>query len=77
MPPRLSAFIAALFVAASATAQTWPDKPIKLVVPYPPGGNVDIAAELGYSEPSAFFRAFHGWTGEGPSAHRRRLNRGD
>lgn len=32
----------------------------------------DIAAELGYSEPSAFFRAFHAWTGEAPSAHRRR-----
>ena len=32
----------------------------------------DIAAELGYSEPSAFYRAFHAWTGEGPSAHRRR-----
>jgi AraC-like DNA-binding protein len=32
----------------------------------------DIAAHLGYSEPSAFFRAFQGWTGEGPSAHRKR-----
>ncbi|HET9577857.1 MAG TPA: AraC family transcriptional regulator ligand-binding domain-containing protein [Usitatibacter sp.] len=32
----------------------------------------DIAAELGYSEPSAFFRAFHGWTGEAPTVHRRR-----
>jgi AraC-like DNA-binding protein len=32
----------------------------------------DIAAGLGYSEPSAFFRAFHGWTGAGPSAHRRK-----
>lgn len=36
----------------------------------------DIAAELGYSEPSAFFRAFHSWTGEAPSAHRRRARRG-
>jgi AraC-like DNA-binding protein len=33
----------------------------------------DIAAELGYSEPSAFFRAFHGWAGEAPTLHRRRL----
>ena len=32
----------------------------------------DIAAELGYSEPSAFFRAFQAWTGEAPSEHRRR-----
>jgi AraC-like DNA-binding protein len=32
----------------------------------------DIANELGYSEPSAFFRAFQGWTGEAPSEHRKR-----
>jgi len=32
----------------------------------------ELAAELGYSEPSAFFRAFHGWTGEAPSVHRRK-----
>ena len=35
----------------------------------------DIAAQLGYSEPSAFFRAFHGWTGQAPSAYRRRATR--
>lgn len=32
----------------------------------------DIATELGYSEPSAFFRAFHGWTGQAPTTYRRR-----
>jgi AraC-like DNA-binding protein len=32
----------------------------------------EIAAELGYSEPSAFFRAFQGWTGVAPTIHRRR-----
>jgi len=32
-----------------------------------------VAADLGYSEPSAFFRAFQGWTGEAPSAWRRRV----
>lgn len=37
----------------------------------------DIATELGYSEPSAFFRAFRGWTGASPSAHRRRARRGE
>jgi len=31
-----------------------------------------IAADLGYSEPSAFFRAFQSWTGLAPSVHRRR-----
>lgn len=30
------------------------------------------AAALGYSEPSAFFRAFQKWTGEAPSRYRRR-----
>jgi AraC-like DNA-binding protein len=28
-----------------------------------------IAADLGYSEPSAFFRAFKGWTGRSPTAY--------
>jgi AraC-like DNA-binding protein len=32
----------------------------------------DIASELGYSEPSAFFRAFQGWTGDAPSTYRKR-----
>ncbi len=32
-----------------------------------------VAAELGYTETSAFFRAFVGWTGEAPSTYRRRL----
>lgn len=35
----------------------------------------DIAADIGYSEPSAFFRAFHSWTGESPSAYRKRVHR--
>jgi AraC-like DNA-binding protein len=33
----------------------------------------DIAAELGYAEPSAFFRAFVDWTGEAPTRYRKRL----
>ena len=33
----------------------------------------EVAAELGYTETSAFFRAFVNWTGEAPSAYRRRL----
>jgi tripartite-type tricarboxylate transporter receptor subunit TctC len=37
------AIIAAL-VASSAAAQTWPSKPVKVIVPYPPGGGIDILA---------------------------------
>lgn len=33
--------------ATTATlAQNWPSKPIRVVVPYPPGGNVDTAARI-------------------------------
>jgi AraC-like DNA-binding protein len=31
----------------------------------------DIAARLGYSEPSAFYRAFKKWMGESPEAFRK------
>ena len=34
-----------------------------------------LAADLGYAEPSAFYRAFVGWTGMSPSAYRRRLQK--
>lgn len=37
----------ALFVAAIGSAQAaYPDKPIKLIVPYPPGGASDVAARI-------------------------------
>lgn len=32
-----------------------------------------VAADLGYADPSAFYRAFVGWTGASPSTYRRRL----
>jgi tripartite-type tricarboxylate transporter receptor subunit TctC len=32
--------------AAPAQAQSYPSAPIKIIVPYPPGGNVDVTARL-------------------------------
>ncbi|HMK79833.1 MAG TPA: tripartite tricarboxylate transporter substrate binding protein [Xanthobacteraceae bacterium] len=33
-------------LAAPAAAQAWPERALRLVVPYPPGGNVDSAARI-------------------------------
>ena len=40
------AAVAALTCLVPAFAQDWPTKPIRIVVPYPPGGNVDGAARI-------------------------------
>jgi tripartite-type tricarboxylate transporter receptor subunit TctC len=34
------------FVAAPALSQTYPDRPIKLIVPYPPAGTTDISGRI-------------------------------
>jgi len=44
--PRLVAMLALSAFAAMAAAQQWPQKPVRFMVPYPPGGTVDPLARL-------------------------------
>ena len=40
----LIAFALAFLGVGGVSAQTWPTGPIKLIVPFPPGGSVDMVA---------------------------------
>ena len=43
---RAAAAILAIALPASALAQAWPAKPLKIIVPYSPGGTTDLLARL-------------------------------
>ena len=47
---RLTAMLAAWAFAAAAMAQTYPSKPLKIVVGYPPGGSGDFLTRLAADE---------------------------
>ena len=40
------AALPALIVAGSAQAQTWPQRPVKVLVPFAAGGNIDVTGRL-------------------------------
>ncbi|MEO3471141.1 tripartite tricarboxylate transporter substrate binding protein [Roseomonas sp. CAU 1739] len=46
MPTRRSILAATLAAPAAAQAQGFPDRPVRVMVPFPPGGNVDFTARL-------------------------------
>ena len=52
MLSKLAAFTAAACCSAAALAQTYPSKPIRLIVPFAPGGSSSIVARAFSAEMS-------------------------
>jgi len=46
MIARLTLFLLSIFIAAGASAQVFPSKPVRILVPFPAGGTTDIVARL-------------------------------
>ena len=46
MRPVFFALFAALYATPGAFADAWPERPVHLVVPFTPGGNVDVVARI-------------------------------
>ncbi|HYZ34011.1 MAG TPA: tripartite tricarboxylate transporter substrate-binding protein [Crenalkalicoccus sp.] len=48
--------LAAPFVATAARAQSWPARPVRIVIPFPPGGGIDILVRAAAQDLSAHWR---------------------
>jgi tripartite-type tricarboxylate transporter receptor subunit TctC len=46
MPSRLFAFLALALLAPLSLAQSWPSRPVKMVVPFPAGGPTDVMTRV-------------------------------
>lgn len=43
---RIFVLFLGLLLSGAATAQDWPNKPVRFIVPYPPGGGTDVIARI-------------------------------